>query len=298
MIATLCILSKTQSALAQVEGYFLNYRARKQVAVSRVTSATNLVSFCTTLPARTVQLCSRVREPPCSTRNSNTLGSVRVRRCEPITCLLLVSRVICVLRCCPRSRQMLGVVCVWSHSRISVWRCRCCLSEIILDPARLAHVFSVSFAMFTRPFSRQHVTGVEWKETGTVCDKENCQHVYLPQTRIPPLFSCSWWVTFQKHPLWQFDAGRAGAYSWRVWRHLGDDKRHSGCVFVFTRFRIRHKICKHVKTHTGSCIYAFHCMARRDSAAAQRTVQEKDLLMSTGCEITVNKSSRWHYFAT
>lgn len=45
MIATLYILSKTQSALAQVEGRFLNYRACKQVAVSRVTSATSLVSF-------------------------------------------------------------------------------------------------------------------------------------------------------------------------------------------------------------------------------------------------------------
>lgn len=65
MIAALCILSKTQSALAQVEGHFLNYRARKQVAVSRVTSATNLISLA--LQARTVQLCSRVCEPPYAT---------------------------------------------------------------------------------------------------------------------------------------------------------------------------------------------------------------------------------------
>lgn len=119
MIATLCILSKTQSALAQVEGHFLNYRARKQVAVSRVTSATNLVSF-----AQHSQLCSRVCEPPDATRNSSTLGSVRVRRCEPITCQPLVSGIICVLRSCPHSRQMIAVVCVWSHSRIAVWRCR------------------------------------------------------------------------------------------------------------------------------------------------------------------------------
>lgn len=45
MIAALCVLSKTQSTLAEVEGHFLNYKASKQVAVWRVTSATSLVSF-------------------------------------------------------------------------------------------------------------------------------------------------------------------------------------------------------------------------------------------------------------